>query len=115
SPDGRKVKGTIHWVSAEKAVTAEVRLYDHLFKVPFPEDLPEGVDWRMNLNPASLEVINDAKIEPSVKTAAAGTKFQFERLGYFTLDKDSTPDKPVFARAVTLKDTWAKEEKKGKK
>jgi glutaminyl-tRNA synthetase len=114
SPDGRKVKGTIHWVSADQSVPAEVRLYDHLFKAPFPEDLPEGADWRTNLNPASLEVLKDARIEPSVKSASVGTRFQFERLGYFTIDKDTTPDKLVIARTVTLKDTWAKEVKKQK-
>jgi glutaminyl-tRNA synthetase len=112
SPDGRKVKGTIHWVSAEHAVPAEVRLYDHLFKTPDPEDVPEGADWRTNLNPSSLEVIRDARLEPSLKAAAPGSRFQFERLGYFTVDKDATSDLLVFNRTVTLKDTWAKEEKK---
>jgi glutaminyl-tRNA synthetase len=112
SPDGRKVKGTIHWVSAEHAIPAEVRLYDHLFKTPDPEDVPEGQDWRSNLNPNSLEVIKDARLEPSLKAAVPGTRFQFERLGYFTVDKDATSDLAVFNRTVTLKDTWAKEEKK---
>jgi glutaminyl-tRNA synthetase len=116
APDGRKVKGTIHWVSADKAVPAEVRLYDHLFKTPDPDDVPEGQDWRSNLNPNSLEVVQ-AQLEPSLGDAAVGEKFQFERLGYFTVDKDSAPGKPVFNRTVTLKDTWAKVEKKtgGKK
>jgi glutaminyl-tRNA synthetase len=113
APDGRKVKGTIHWVSAEKSVPAEVRLYDHLFKSPFPEDVPEGQDWRVNLNPNSLESV-EARLEPSLKDAQPGERFQFERLGYFTVDKDSSPTKLVFNRTVTLKDTWAKEEKKGK-
>ena len=113
APDGRKVKGTIHWVSAEKSVPAEVRLYDHLFKSPFPEDVPEGQDWRVNLNSNSLEVV-EARLEPSLKDAQPGERFQFERLGYFTVDKDSSPAKTVFNRTVTLKDTWAKEEKKGK-
>src|SRR5437868_7345990 len=81
SPDGRKVKGTIHWVSARHAVPAEVRLYEHLFKTPFPEDAAEGQDWRVNLNPNSLEVIRDAKLEPALKDAAVGERFQFERLG----------------------------------
>jgi glutaminyl-tRNA synthetase len=112
SPDGRKVKGTIHWVSAEHAAAAEVRLYDHLFKTPDPEDVPEGADWRTNLNPNSLEAIKEARLEPSLKSAAPGSRYQFERLGYFALDKDATSDLPVFNRTVTLKDTWAKEEKK---
>jgi glutaminyl-tRNA synthetase len=112
SPDGRKVKGTIHWVSAEHAVPAEVRLYDHLFKTPDPDDVPEGQDWRSNLNPNSLQVIKDARVEPSLKAAVPGTRVQFERLGYFTVDKDATSDLLVFNRTVTLKDTWAKEEKK---
>jgi glutaminyl-tRNA synthetase len=112
SPDGRKVKGTLHWVSAEHSVVGEVRLYDHLFKTPDPEDVPEGQDWRTNLNPNSLEVIKDARLEPSLKSAPPGTRIQFERLGYFTVDKDATSDLPVFNRTVTLKDTWAKEQKK---
>jgi glutaminyl-tRNA synthetase len=112
SPDGRKVKGTIHWVSAGQAVEAEVRLYDHLFSKPNPDDVPEGQDWKVNLNPKSLEVIGNAKVEPSLRDAAAGARFQFERQGYFTVDKDSRPGRPVFNRAVSLKDTWAKEQKK---
>src|SRR5688572_11040803 len=115
SPDGRKVKGTIHWVSAEHSVPAEVRLYDHLFKVAEPEDVPEGQDWKVNLNPNSLEVLTNARLEPSLNNAPAGNRYQFERLGYFTVDKDSADDKLVLNRTVTLKDTWAKEEKKGKK
>ncbi len=114
APDGRKVKGTIHWVSAADAVDAEVRLYDHLFNKPDPEDVPEGKDWKVNLNPASLEVIPNAKIEPSVKGAAVGAKFQFERQGYFCVDKDSTSEKLVFNRSVSLKDSWAKETQKQK-
>lgn len=113
APDGRKVKGTIHWVSAQHAIPAEVRLYDHLCKVPFPDDVPEGQDFTVNLNPASLEVV-PAHLEPSVASASAGAKYQFERLGYFSVDKDSAPGKLVFNRAVTLADTWAKIEKKGK-
>ena len=112
APDKRKVKATIHWVSAEHAVDAEVRLYETLFKVPDPTDVPEGQDWTVNLNPNSLEVIPAAKVEPSVRGAGAMTKYQFERLGYFSVDPDSTPAKPVFNRAVSLKDTWAKEQKK---
>jgi glutaminyl-tRNA synthetase len=113
APDGRKVKGTIHWVSAEHAITAEVRLYDHLCKVPFPDEVPEGQDFTVNLNPNSLEVLT-AMLEPSLKDAAVGTKVQFERTGYFSVDKDSAAGKLVFNRAVTLADTWAKLEKKGK-
>ncbi len=112
SPDGRKVKGTIHWVSAGQAVEAEVRLYDHLFSKPNPDDVPEGQDWKVNLNPKSLEVIASAKVEPSLRDAAAGTRLQFERQGYFAVDKDSRPGRLVFNRAVSLKDTWAKEQKK---
>jgi glutaminyl-tRNA synthetase len=114
APDGRKVKGTIHWVSGDHSATAEVRLYDHLFKAEFPEDVPEGQDWRVNLNPNSLETIQ-ARVEPSMKEAKPGDTFQFERLGYFTIDRDSSAEKLVINRTVTLKDTWAKEEKKGKK
>jgi glutaminyl-tRNA synthetase len=112
TPDGRKVKGTIHWVSATHAVKAEVRLYDHLFTQPNPYDVPEGVDFKTNLNPNSLERI-DAFVEPSLKGAAPGSRFQFERLGYFCVDPDSTPEKLVFNRTVSLVDTWAKIEKKG--
>ena len=114
APDGRKVKGTIHWVSAPHAVDAEVRLYDHLFQVPNPDDAPEGGTFLDNLNPNSLEVLSGCKLEPSLADLAPGDlPVQFERLGYFCLDKDSTADKPVFNRTVTLKDTWAKEKKKG--
>jgi glutaminyl-tRNA synthetase len=114
SPDGRKVKATIHWVSAEHAVDAEVRLYDHLFTKEDPEDVPEGEDWKANLNPKSLEVITGAKLEPSLKDAKPGEKFQFERTGYFSVDKDSQEGALVFNRAVSLKDSWGKIEKKGK-
>ena len=113
APDGRKVKGTIHWVSARHAIPAEVRLYDHLFKVPFPDDVPEGQDFTVNLNPNSLDVVT-AQLEPSVASTTVGAKYQFERLGYFSVDKDSAAGKLVFNRAVTLADTWAKIEKKGK-
>jgi len=111
-PDGRKVKGTIHWVSADKALDAEVRLYDTLFTKPDPEDVPEGADWKVNLNPNSETVLTGAKIEPSVKDAAPGTSYQFERNGYFVVDKDSASDKLVFNRSVGLKDSWTKEQKK---
>jgi glutaminyl-tRNA synthetase len=113
SPDGRKVKGTIHWVSAEHARRAEVRLYDHLFAAEFPEDVPEGTDFLVNLNPRSLEVLPDAALEPMLATAAPGSRWQFERHGYFCADeKDSRPGAPIFNRAVSLKDTWAKVEKR---
>jgi glutaminyl-tRNA synthetase len=112
TPDGRKVKGTIHWVSAAKAVDAEVRVYDNLFTKPDPSDVPAGQDYRVNLNPNSLEIIPAAKVEPSLLTAKVNDKFQFERLGYFSVDKDSQPGKPIFNRTVTLKDTWAKIEAK---
>ncbi len=102
---GRKVKGTIHWVSAAHAVDAEVRLYDRLFKVPEPD--AEG-DFKAHLNPNSLEIIT-AKCEPSLKDAKPGLRYQFERLAYFALDKDTAPGKPVFNRTITLKDAWAKE------
>jgi glutaminyl-tRNA synthetase len=108
APDGRKVKGTIHWVSEEHAVDAEVRLYSHLFNKEDPDDVEEGQDWRSNLNPESLEVLTGCKLEPSLSGAKPGTKYQFERLGYFCVDADSTDDKPVFNRTITLRDSWAK-------
>lgn len=109
SPDGRKVKGTIHWVSARHAVDAEVRLYDKLFTTEKPDDVPEGKDYKDYLNPESLVVIKGAKIEPSIRNAKPGDRFQFLRLGYFCVDtKDTRPDYLVFNRTVTLKDTWAK-------
>jgi glutaminyl-tRNA synthetase len=114
-PDGRKVKGTIHWVSAEHAVDAEVRLYDHLFTKPDPNDVPEGQTYVDNLNPKSLEVLAGCKLEPSLSGAAVGSKFQFERLGYFCVDKDSAPGRLVFNRSVTLRDTWARLQKGQKK
>lgn len=109
----RKVKGTIHWVSAAHAVPAEVRLYDRLFTKEDPNDAPEGQDWLTNLNPASLEV-RQAFVEPTLAAGVPGAFFQFERLGYFTVDADSVPGKPVFNRSVGLRDTWAKIEKKGR-
>jgi glutaminyl-tRNA synthetase len=114
APDGRKVKVTIHWVSAQHAVDAEIRLYDHLFTKPDPDDVPEGKTYIDNLNPQSLELLTGCKLEPSLANAKIGDKFQFERLGYFCVDKDSAPGKLVFNRAVTLRDTWAKIEKKKK-
>ncbi|MEN6405301.1 MAG: glutamine--tRNA ligase/YqeY domain fusion protein [Thermoguttaceae bacterium] len=113
TPDGRKVKGTIHWVSAAHALPVEVRLYDYLFTKPNPYDVPEGVDFRANMNPNSLERLTRCFVEPSLKGAAPGSRFQFERLGYFCVDPDSTPDRLVFNRTVSLVDTWAKIQKKG--
>ena len=112
SPDGRKVKSTMHWVSAPHAISAEVRLYDKLFSNPNPQDVPEGGSFLDNLNPNSLEVVVDAKLEPSLAEAQLGTPYQFERVGYFCLDPDSTAEKLVFNRTLALKDTWAKIEKK---
>ena len=113
APDGRKVKSTIHWVSAGHAIDAEVRLYDNLFLKENPGETEEGQDFTVNLNPKSLEIVA-AKIEPSLAKAAVGDRFQFERLGYFSVDPDSTPGKPVFNRTVGLKDAWAKIEKQTK-
>ena len=113
TPDGRKVKGTIHWVSATEAVPAEVRLYDHLFTKPDPSDVADGHDYRENLNPNSLERLTGCMVEPSLKSATPGSRFQFERLGYFSVDTDSTVERPVFNRTVSLVDTWAKIERKG--
>ncbi len=111
APDGRKVKATLHWVSAEHALASEVRLYGHLFTQPDPEDVPEGKDFTSLLNADSEQVIERAYVEPSVRGAGPLTHYQFERLGYFTVDVDSTEDRPVFNRTVTLKDTWAKVQK----
>jgi glutaminyl-tRNA synthetase len=111
TPDGRKVKSTIHWVSAAHAVDAEVRLYDSLFKVENPNDTAEGGDWRDNLNPDSLAVVAAAKVEPSLDSADPGARYQFERLGYFCVDPDSRSGRLVFNRTVGLRDTWAKIEK----
>ncbi|MEP6960891.1 MAG: glutamine--tRNA ligase/YqeY domain fusion protein [Acidobacteriota bacterium] len=112
SPDGRKVKSTIHWVSAEHAVDAEVRIYETLFSKENPTDVPEGQDFTVNLNPKSLEVLQHCKLEPSLAGATAGGRYQFERLGYFVVDSDSSRDTPVFNRTVALRDTWAKIESK---
>jgi glutaminyl-tRNA synthetase len=108
APDGRKVKGTIHWVSAEHCFDAEVRLYDTLFTQEDPADVPEGTDWKENINPDSLRIVR-GMMEPALKGAAPGDMIQFERVGYFTPDSaDSKPEAPVFNRTVTLRDTWAK-------
>lgn len=112
SPDGRKVKGTIHWVSAAHAIPAEVRLYDHLFAVENPNAAPEGKTFLDYLNPDSLRVVQGL-LEPALAESKPGERVQFERLGYFCKDKDSTTGLPVFNRTATLRDTWAKLEKKG--
>jgi glutaminyl-tRNA synthetase len=111
APDGRKVKGTIHWVAADHAIGAEVRLYDHLFSKPDPDDVPEGGDYKDNLNPNSLEILQNVLVERSLANAAPGSRYQFERLGYFCVDSDSKAGQLVFNRTVTLVDTWAKIEK----
>ncbi|MHC4875415.1 MAG: glutamine--tRNA ligase/YqeY domain fusion protein [Planctomycetota bacterium] len=113
APDGRKVKGTLHWVSAKHAVDCEVRLYDRLFMDENPNDVPEGADWKDGLNPESLTVIPAARLEPHVTGSEPGTRFQFERNGYFCVDADSTADKLVFNRTSTLRDSWAKQQQKG--
>jgi glutaminyl-tRNA synthetase len=114
APDGRKVKSTIHWVSAEHSVEAEVRLYETLFTREDPNVVPEGQDFTVNLNPNSLEVVSGTKLEPSLRDAATGSRYQFERLGYFAVDPDSAGGKLVFNRTVALRDTWAKIEAKSK-
>ncbi len=114
APDGRKVKSTIHWVSAAHAIDAEVRIYETLFTKENPSDVAEGGDFTDNLNPNSLEILTGCKLEPSLAGAAPGARYQFERLGYFAVDKDSTAEALVFNRTVSLKDTWAKIEKKGR-
>ena len=108
SSDGRKVRGTSHWVSADHAVDAEVRIYDHLFSTIDPDDVPEGGDFKDNLNPQSLVVLKSAKLEQGLNEAKAGESFQFLRQGYFTVDPDSTPEAPVFNRTVALRDTWSR-------
>jgi glutaminyl-tRNA synthetase len=109
--EGRRVKGTIHWVSAAHAESAEARLYDRLFTDPNPGDEADGRDFTALLNPASIEIVPDARVEPSLRGAAPGSRFQFERLGYFCVDPDSTPERLVVNRTVGLRDTWAKIEK----
>ncbi len=109
APDGRKVKGTLHWVSVRHAISAQVRLYDHLFVKENPNEIEEGKDFTAYLNPKSIEILNDCKLEPSLTGAKPSSMYQLERLGYFCVDsKDSTPQAPVFNRTVTLRDTWAK-------
>ncbi|MCM3873650.1 MAG: glutamine--tRNA ligase/YqeY domain fusion protein [Pyrinomonadaceae bacterium] len=112
TPDGRKVKSTIHWVSADHALPAKVRFYDNLFLKEDPNEVEEGQDITENLNPDSLQILHDCKVEPSVRDAEPGTKYQFERLGYYSVDRDSGPNL-VFNRTIGLRDTWAKIEKRG--
>jgi glutaminyl-tRNA synthetase len=112
APDGRKVKSTVHWVSAAHAIEAEVRIYDKLFRREDPNQVEDGQEFTANLNPNSLEVIAQAKLEPALSHAPVESRYQFERLGYFCVDPDSRPGHPVFNRTVALKDTWAKVEKK---
>ena len=106
--DGRKIKGTIHWVSAAHSLMAEVRLYDRLFSVENPQK-DKDVDWKTHLNPKSLEVIGSCRVEPSLGGAREAERFQFERLGYFCVDRESRPDKLVFNRTISLKDSWARQ------
>jgi glutaminyl-tRNA synthetase len=115
APDGRKVKSTIHWVSAAHAIDAEVRLYDNLFTKENPNEVEEGEDFTSNLNPNSLEVLSGCKVEPGLRGAEAGARYQFERLGYFSVDSDSSREKPVFNRTIGLRDTWAKVERREKR
>jgi glutaminyl-tRNA synthetase len=111
APDGRKVQGTIHWVSARHALDAEVRMYDRLFSVPNPGRTEEGKSFMDTLNPDSLKVLTGCKVEPSLAAATPGTRYQFERKGYFNIDLDSKPGQLVFNLTVPLRDTWAKIEK----
>ncbi len=115
SPDGRKVKATLHWVSAADSIEAEVRLYDHLFTKENPEETEEGQDFTSNINPNSLKLLSDCRLEPSLANAKPLDRYQFERLGYFCVDTDSSDEKLVFNRTVSLRDTWAKMQKKQKK
>jgi glutaminyl-tRNA synthetase len=115
TPDGRKVKSTIHWVSASHAQSAEVRLYDNLFIKENPNEVEEGQDFTANLNPNSLEVLTACKVEPGLREAVSGARYQFERLGYFCVDLDSTSKKLVFNRTIGLRDTWSKIEQRAKK
>jgi glutaminyl-tRNA synthetase len=115
APDGRKVRGTLHWVSAAHALAAEVRLYDYLFTKADPYDVPEGSDFKANLNPNSLETLTSCQVEPSLAGAPPGSRYQFMRKGYFCVDPDSSEGALVFNRTVALRDTWAKIVKKLKK
>ena len=111
APDGRKVKATLHWVSAPHAMDAEVRLYEHLFTSEYPANIPEGAHWRDYLNKDSLQAVTGCKVEPFLAETQPGDKFQFERKGYFCTDPDTAPGRLVFNRTTTLRDTWAKVQK----
>jgi glutaminyl-tRNA synthetase len=115
TPDGRKVRGTLHWVSAPHAIDAEVRIFDRLFTVQDPMDVEEGEDWLDYLNPESMEVLKDCKVEPGLAEAEPGSRYQFLRMGYFAVDPDTSQDRLVFNRTVTMRDTWAKIERARKK
>ncbi|MCK4376542.1 MAG: glutamine--tRNA ligase, partial [Candidatus Brocadiae bacterium] len=115
SPDGRKVKATLHWVSAAHALQAEVRLYDYLIRDAGPEDEGGEADFKARLNPDSLKVLTSCRVEPSLAGAAPGSRYQFERQGYFCVDPDSTDDQLVFNRTVTLRDKWARIQKAARK
>jgi glutaminyl-tRNA synthetase len=115
TPDGRKVKSTIHWVSGAHAVEAEIRLYETLFAKENPNEVEEGLEFTANLNPNSLEVLAGARVEPTLRDSTPGTRYQFERLGYFCVDPDSTSGKLVFNRTIGLRDTWSKIERRDKK
>ena len=112
APDGRKVKATLHWVSASESIEAEVRLYDYLFTKPDPLDVDEGEDWKESFNPDSLEVVSNARLEPSLADAEPGSRWQLERIGYFCVDPDSESSRPVLNRTVGLRDTWKKIQKR---
>ncbi|NLB83723.1 MAG: glutamine--tRNA ligase, partial [Synergistaceae bacterium] len=114
SPDGRRVKGTLHWVSCDQSVEAEVRLYDRLFTLKDMSEMEEGKEYRDYLNPSSLVVLKNSRIEPSLAGAQPLDRFQFLRQGYFCADRDSTAERPIFNRTVTLKDSWAKLVRKDK-
>ena len=111
SENGRKVKGTLHWVSANHSLEAEVRLYDHLFLKENPDDVEDGDNFKSNLNPNSLVILTSCQIEPSLMDVNSGDRYQFLRQGYFCVDPDSSAEKPVFNRTVSLRDTWAKIQK----
>ena len=113
APDGRRVRATLHWVSASHAIDTEIRLYDSLFTIQNPNDTPDGREWTEFINPDSLEILTGCKVEPSLSDAKAGEIFQFERVGYFAKDKDSTENTPIFNRAVPLRDTWARIRNRG--
>jgi glutaminyl-tRNA synthetase len=115
APDGRRVRGTLHWVSAAHALKAEVRLYEHLFTQENPRDVPEGSDFTANLNPDSLEILTSCQVEPSLAGVAPGSRYQFLRMGYFCVDPDSSAGSLVFNRTVSLRDTWARIQETQKK